>query len=264
MNQAGICHLSVAPIRSGPSHKEEMVNQMLFGETYEIKETSEDWVFIKTLHDDYHGWVDIKQVHLISENTFQKIQALSQLHTTELVQLIFNHEKKCFIPILMGSVIPYLNGKVFYIDDTQYTYEGDTIGVRKNVSAEGIIETSKMYLNTPYLWGGRSPFGIDCSGLVQMIFKINGIQLKRDAHDQAQQGETISFISDAKAGDVAFFDNAEGQIVHTGIITGKGTILHASGSVRYDSIDHYGIFNYNENKYTHKLRLIKRYLHEKS
>lgn len=263
MNSFGFCHLSVSPLRKEPSDKEEMVNQLLFGEVFEILEEKDNWWYIKTLHDDYPGWLDKKQGVIISGETLQKVSAIKPLHTTELVQLIFSHSQRCFIPLVIGSVIPYLNNKVFFIDDKQYTYEGDTCTTGQ-AEIKKILDTAQMYQHAPYLWGGKTPFGIDCSGFIQMVFKINGINLKRDAHQQAVDGETISFISDAQSADVVFFDNEEGHIIHAGLIVGKNKIMHACGKVRIDSIDHYGIFNYDTNKYTHKLRLIKRYVNEQS
>ncbi|NTW32657.1 MAG: C40 family peptidase, partial [Bacteroidetes bacterium] len=121
-----------------------------------------------------------------------------------------------------------------------------------------IVENAYMYLDAPYLWGGRSPFGIDCSGFVQMVYKLIGIRLPRDASQQASQGTTINFLSEAVPGDIAFFDNEDGIIVHTGIIINNGQIIHASGRVRIDNLDHEGIFQVKTKKYTHKLRLIKR------
>ena len=180
-------------------------------------------------------------------------------YTGDLVQLIYNHQKNRFIPLVFGSSIPYLNNNDFYIDEFKYTFEGELITVAKSSSAQ-LLEAAQLFLSAPYLWGGRTPFGVDCSGFIQMIFKVNGVFLKRDAHQQAQVGETINFISDALPGDVAFFENADGMIVHTGLMIGKNKIMHASGSVRIDAIDHHGIFNYTENKYTHHLRIIKRYL----
>jgi len=261
MNNYGICNLAVVALREAPSHKSEMVNQLLFGELFEVKEVNKEWWYVQCIHDSYLGWLDSKQVILISEGTFAKINGIKPLHTTELVQLIYDHQYKRYFPIVTGSVIPYLNDKTFYIDEYKFSYEGETIETSKP-QIKNIIETAQLYLNAPYLWGGRSPFGIDCSGFIQMVYKINGVNLKRDAYQQAMMGETLSFISDAHLGDVAFFDNEDGQIIHVGLIIGKNKIMHASGLVRIDTIDHLGIFNYHENKYTHKLRLIKRYIDE--
>jgi len=108
------------------------------------------------------------------------------------------------------------------------------------------------------LWGGRSPFGIDCSGFTQMVYKLCGMPLKRDAWMQAEQGQDIHLLDETQPGDLAFFDNEEGRIIHVGILTTKNRIIHASGKVRLDSIDHQGIFNSETKRYTHNLRLLKR------
>jgi len=121
-----------------------------------------------------------------------------------------------------------------------------------------VIDNAMMYLNSPYLWGGRTPFGIDCSGFSQMVYRLNGVDLPRDAHEQAEVGTTLSFVEESESGDLAFFDNNEGKIIHVGIILDSNSIIHASGKVRVDKIDQQGIFNQNSGIHTHKLRLIKK------
>ena len=259
MSSFGICHIAITPLRVDPTSKSEMVSQLLFGELFQLMEINEDWWYIKSWHDEYLGWVDKKQVLLISDACFEKFAALKPYYSNELVQLIHNHQLNRYMPVVFGSTIPYLTDNSFFIDEVKYTFEGEVIAVNKSTQ-DNILETAHMYLNAPYLWGGRSPFGIDCSGFIQMVFMVNGINLRRNAQQQAQAGETVDFISDAVPGDVVFFDNIDGEIIHTGLIIEKNKIMHASGSVRIDIIDHYGIYNYEDNKYTHKLRLIKRYL----
>ena len=121
-----------------------------------------------------------------------------------------------------------------------------------------MIKNAFYFLNSPYLWGGRTPFGIDCSGFVQIAARLSGISLPRDTQEQAEEGEIINLISEAKPGDLAFFDNIDGRIIHVGIILENGQIIHASGKVRIDTIDHQGIFNEESKKYSHQLRVIKR------
>jgi cell wall-associated NlpC family hydrolase len=152
-----------------------------------------------------------------------------------------------------------MKDKRFTIDEDAYSFDGQAF-LSGNSTREAIVDTALMYLNSPYLWGGRSPFGIDCSGLVQMVYRIHGYKLLRDAAMQSSQGTQVSFVEAAEPGDVAFFENQEGQIIHTGILLAGGKIIHASGRVRIDDIDHEGIYNRELNKYTHKLRLIKSFL----
>ena len=121
-----------------------------------------------------------------------------------------------------------------------------------------IVHKAFLFLNTPYLWGGKTPFGIDCSGFTQLVYKLCGHTLLRDAKDQATQGEVLSFIEESEPGDLAFFDNEEGVITHVGIIMQDYFIIHASGKVRIDVLDHSGIYNTDTKKHTHKLRVIKR------
>ncbi len=113
-------------------------------------------------------------------------------------------------------------------------------------------------MNAPYLWGGKTPFGIDCSGFTQMVYKLNGHALLRDASEQASQGIALSFIEESEPGDLAFFDNSEGQIIHVGIIMEDNHIIHAHGKVRIDRLDHSGIYNIDKKIHTHKLRVIKK------
>ena len=159
-------------------------------------------------------------------------------------------------PIPLGSSLPYYENTSVKIDGTLFTYEGTTYtGIHEK---DRLINTAFMYLNTPYLWGGKSPFGIDCSGFTQMVYKLCGYKLLRDASQQATQGEVLSFIEESEPGDLAFFDNNDGDIIHVGIIMKDNYIIHAHGKVRIDRIDHSGIYNIDTRRHTHKLRVIKK------
>jgi len=242
----GICKLSNIPVRKEPSGTSEMVNMLLFGEQYEIIEKQNEWLNIIGLYDGYSGWINIKQhtelfgecgnSHIISNFPFVKASINNTTHF-----------------LLPGSEIFNFNGNVAEIDTETITLN-DSISIDKQT----IVETALQYINAPYLWGGRSPFGIDCSGFTQVVFKIHGIKLKRDAYQQAEQGETVAFREIALPGDLAFFDNTEGKITHTGIMLDADRIIHASGQVRIDRIDQYGIIHSESGEYSHKLRIIKR------
>jgi cell wall-associated NlpC family hydrolase len=145
-----------------------------------------------------------------------------------------------------------LAGRKYSLDGGDLVSPGLEEDLRAYIAARAI-----QYLNAPYLWGGKSIFGIDCSGFVQTICKMAGIRLERDAARQALQGTLVSFSAEARQGDLAFFDNHEGRIVHSGIILEGGRIIHASGRVRIDKLDHHGIFCQETGKYTHQLRLIR-------
>jgi len=255
----GICHLSVVPCRFEPSDRSEMVTQLLFGETVKIYEEKKgDWRRIKTAFDDYDCWVDKKQITEISIEEFDDINDKSRVLSGELVHVIHNKSTEEFIPIVLGSFLPNYNKNKVSFNVTDYVFDGLTFDTSKESLKNKLVENAYLYLNTPYLWGGRSPFGIDCSGFTQLLYKLNGVKLPRDASQQAKVGQTLSFVEESEAGDLAFFDNEEGNIIHVGMVLDNNRIIHASGKVRIDRLDHQGIYNVDTNKYSHRLRLIKK------
>jgi cell wall-associated NlpC family hydrolase len=154
----------------------------------------------------------------------------------------------------LGASLSFLNHGDINISN--YNFEGTKISGTK--TKDCLLNTAFMFLNAPYLWGGKTPFGVDCSGFTQMVYKLNGHKLMRDASQQSKQGEALSFIEESEPGDLAFFDNEEGNIIHVGIIMEDNYIIHASGKVRIDRLDHLGIYNAEANKHTHRLRVIKK------
>jgi cell wall-associated NlpC family hydrolase len=253
-----ICNLSIVPVRAKPADDSEMTTQLLFGELMEIQGVHKGWTKIKMTFDDYEGWVDMKQICNLSEETFRKFNDFPPHLTLDVVSILKNITEDYMFPVLLGSSLPYIVNNTFYIEELKYQYESEVTDSNKKGNVEDLIKHAFMYLYTPYLWGGRSPFGIDCSGFVQMAFRFCGIKFPRDAWQQAELGVGVGFIDQAKVGDIAFFENDDGKIIHTGILLGKDKIIHASGFVRIDKIDHEGIFNESLKKYTHKLRIIKR------
>jgi gamma-D-glutamyl-L-lysine dipeptidyl-peptidase len=254
----GICNLSIVPCRKEPSDRSEMVTQLLFGDHFEILEITGSWCRIRHAYDDYECWVDKKQFLRIEQHTFDILNNTAIFCANELVQVITHNNTKQLFPVVIGSSLPNFDNGECVIENQSYLYDGAFISGPLPFTKSGIIEMSMMYLNAPYLWGGKTPFGIDCSGFTQMIYKLNGVKLKRDAYQQAEQGETLSFVEEAEPGDLAFFDNDEGRIVHVGIVMENNRIIHASGKVRIDGFDHQGIFNNDKKDYSHRLRLLKR------
>ena len=239
----GIILELAVPMRHEPSDRAEMVNQLLYGEQYEILEQEEKWIRIKTIHDSYEGWVDRKQ-H--SENKFELLEGD---YCNAYVTL--KHKQRGELSLTPGSFLP---SKEILSDFNFEIVEYNQ--VRKNLR-----EACMLFQNAPYLWGGRTPYGIDCSGFTQLVFRIIGVSIPRDASEQVELGEQILFIEESNEGDLAFFDNAEGKITHVGIIrkeNGVHKIIHASGRVRIDNLDHNGIYNEETQSYSHKLRTIKK------
>lgn len=242
----GICNLSIVPVRIVDSDKSEMINQLIYGDIIEILEEKEKWVKIKSVFDDYIGWIDKKQYFKIDDNI--TVDLKNPVYSIDLVEFIENNNNE-LVTIPIGSDISN-------ISLMNHKFDGKTISGKNNRNS--IVDTALLFLNSPYLWGGKTPFGIDCSGFTQMVYKINGYKLSRDSKDQANQGETLSFIEESEAGDLAFFNNDQGDIIHVGIILQNNHIIHASGKVRIDRIDHSGIYNNDLNKHTHSLRYIKK------
>jgi cell wall-associated NlpC family hydrolase len=255
----GICILSIVPCRKEASGKSEMVTQLLFGEHYTVLEDTGDWIRIITAFDEYECWISAKQHTRISDQTFKNLSKHPQLYTSDLVQVMHNKLSNTGFPVTIGSVLPLYNKHQCSFDAWLFGFDGVVCEAKKTGSKE-LIHTSLLFMNAPYLWGGKSPFGIDCSGFTQLVFKLNGIKLPRDSQQQVELGHPLSFVEEAEAGDLAFFDNEEGRIVHVGILLDNKQIIHASGSVRIDKFDHYGIFNTDMGKYSHMLRVIKRIL----
>ena len=246
--QYGICNLGIVPLRLEPTDKSEQVSQLLYGDFFKILEQRKQWNKIRLHFDKYEGWIDNKQYVEISKEHYTKLKNEPPKLSSDLVEFIQN-ENEQLLAIPMGSS---LNG----LQVLGHKHDGNIIeGVRPK---EQITITAFNYLNTPYLWGGKTPFGIDCSGFTQMVYKLNGHKLLRDASMQATQGTVLSFIEESEPGDLAFFDNDEGQIVHVGIILKDNYIIHAHGKVRIDRLDHSGIYNVDKNKHSHKLRVIKK------
>lgn len=255
-----IATTSIIPLRASADDRSEMVSQLLFGEIVRIDEIYLKWCKITNVFDGYMGWVDPKQLTIIDEQSASKLLNSEVLFTKEIITNVYDLETKQEISLLYGShLMGYSNGKITILNKDVIIRESP-LALKINTTREAIITNAKKFIGAPYLWGGKSPFGVDCSGLTQTIFKVCGIKLPRDASEQAKLGNLIDFVGDSQEGDLAFFENEIGDVVHVGIVLKNQRILHASGQVRVDILDHNGIFNEKTKEYTHKLRFIKSYL----
>ena len=251
----GICNLSIVALKAAPSDSSEMVSQILFGEVFTILEQQKYWSKIQLASDGFEGFIDHKQFEKISEDLYQKLLIVPKVYAGEFIDFITDSTNG-LLTIPIGSSLPFFADNHFFINSKKYNYQGKVFTEKLNKSE--IIRNAFTFLNAPFLWGGKTPFGIDCSGFTQMVYKLNGYKLFRDASQQANQGEALSFIEESEPGDLAFFDNAEGNITHVGIIMEDNHIIHAHGKVRIDRLDHSGIYNTDKNIHTHKLRVIKK------
>lgn len=244
------CPLSVVPVRKDPSDRAELVSQWLFGETAEVLGTAPKWALLRFHHDGYEGWVDRKQ--LAPAGSLDPHTVRSLLRTEEV------HTRSGILDIFFGAVLPSYRDNCFRLGEQKVHFQGRTTNTPVRDRAELCDLFVATWSNAPYLWGGRTPMGVDCSGLSQHFFLAQGQVIPRDAHQQAGLGTTVELIDLARAGDLAFFDNEEGRITHVGIVLTEGRILHASGRVRIDRLDHQGIYDEAAARYSHQLRLVKR------
>ena len=245
----GICPLSIVPIRSHADDTTGIISQLLYGEHFKILEKRKHWSRIRVAHDHQEGWIYNKQLVSIEENDYKSLDADKNLKIASDIVSHVCTENGTLIPVLLGSTI---SGS----DLLNHSHEGAIVQGKSPKST--LAETALLYVNAPYLWGGKTPFGIDAPGLTQMVYKINGHRLNRSAEEQSKQGEPLSFIEESEPGDLAFFDDKEGIIDHVGIILEDNYIIHAHGRVRIDRLDHTGIFNVEQRTYSHQLRVIKK------
>ena len=251
-----VCCVPVSAVRKDPSHRSEIVTQQLFGEKSMITDTAPDgWARIQMKYDGYEGWVQISHLTALDEEYYLRVD--KDLAGEWVNEIMFNGHP---MMVPMGSSLgAFRNGTAFWRRNS-VQYKGKPWNPEEvEISPKLIKQIAYKYLNTSYLWGGKSVFGIDCSGYSQMVFKFLNIALPRDSSVQATQGITVNFLQEAKCGDLAFFDNEEGKITHVGILLNDHEIIHASGKVRLDKIDTEGILNLDNKTRTHKLRIIKRY-----
>lgn len=249
-----------APLRALPADSSEMVSQLLFGDLVELLEEEKKWKRIRNVSDGYEGWIDQKAIVAVDQTWLDSIVAWDYLLEDSLKLRLCFPGAEDVLRLSLGARLPKLFGDdqgLLKIGDFQIPISG--IADNSLAAKADWKQMSARYLGTPYLWGGKSLAGIDCSGFTQIVFAMQGIQLPRDAAQQISVGTEVSF-AERKAGDLAYFANAAGKIIHVGIVLEGNEIRHASGTVHDDWLNESGIQHKLTEKQTHSLVSIKRIL----
>ena len=252
----GVCMVAVIPVRKAPKEQSEMISQLVFGEYYNIDETMEQWLRITNLFDHFSGWIDRK--------FFQEAGLVKGMES-RIGTVLYSNIAEIEMPDGSSQLIPAGSNLPCY-EEANHEF---TIGIQKFrirplmgdlllPASQKVFETARRFMNTPYLWGGRSVFGFDCSGFMQTVYKIHGVSLQRETSQQVSSGKEIAVLNDSVPGDLAFFCNIEGKVNHVGMVLAGRQIIHCSGWVRIDRLDERGIFNRERDTYTHRLKEVRR------
>lgn len=249
--QYGICSLSIVPVYESPDEASGMVSQLLYGEVFKVPESRKNWSRVRAFLDQSEGWIRNTQLQFIEETAYNELGgSIACGCASDLISHI-ESEEGLLLPVPLGASVGGATA-------LNHQHEGEVFPLQQR--KQNLVSTALMFLNSPELKGGRSPFGIDAPGLSQLVYKTQGVLLKRQPDQQALQGSPLSFIEESEPGDLAFFDGPEGVINHVGIIMGDNYLVHCHGKVRVDRLDHTGIFNTELRNYTHSLRVIVKIL----
>ncbi|MCH5327760.1 MAG: C40 family peptidase [Coprobacter sp.] len=252
--QKAIAKYPVIPMRKAKSETSEMVNQLIYGEAFTILQEEDRWSYVESAVDGYRGWIDRKMTCIVDEAVWQSSQETCFIVSSPFAE-IYDTVSGTTVILSSGSRLPSY-------DDTLQTFSlgplsgrliaGSVIDPRWRGTG-ALLNDARKWLNAPYMWGGRHILGTDCSGFIQTVFAIQGIKLPRDARDQALCGRRLAPDEVSAPGDLAFFSDAEGRVVHVGIVITPSTLIHSSGSVRIDTLDERGIYRKDFDTYTHTL-----------
>lgn len=258
-NKYGVVLQPLVAARLSASERSEMVTQYLFGDILLVEKEDSEFYFVTSLYDNYSGWVCKGSIHLVGDVSLLELKT-TYMSTAQLAD-VFNLSDRSIIRLPLGSrLIGYneLNGR-FGINGCEYQIHPSFVVNTQPASLEGILETAFSFKNAPYLWGGKTTLGIDCSGFVQQVYAIHGFELPRDARQQVEVGSAVDTLADAKQGDLLFFSSTvSSDISHVGLFLDSNRVIHASINVHVDSLDDVGIINKTTGSHSHLLKAIRR------
>lgn len=254
----GLITMPVVPVRAAEDNRSEMITQLLFGEYVAIGVQNDKWVHITALADSTSGWVDKKMIRIVNDTEFQKSLKQEKLPLFRPYNIIYNIRTNQTKLVPGGSIIYGLDGDEFRIGNEKWSLIEPVEKPAIPYPVHQLLEVAADFLNAPALWGGKTILGMDCSGFTQLVFSIAGYQIPRFAANQVESGINVDFLSEALPGDLAFFEDEEGQINHVGILLDATKVIHVSGFVKIESIDSQGIISSDTGEYTHQLRVVRR------
>lgn len=257
-NAYAIGRFTAAALRAKKRENAEMISQLLLGEPVRVLDHEGEWARVQCADDGFEGFIRAHQLLPVDELTFLQ-QKNNPAFCLDLFAPILGDNNG--LPVTIGARLPAFDGIHLRLNDRRYTFSGQAV-MSRDLTADGnlMLKLARKLLFAPHLTGGRTPTGIDAPGLVQLVARIVDLQLPRTAEAQVGCGRPVDFIVQCQTADLAFFDDKRGNINHVGLLLPDSRIIHVYDRVRIDAIDHYGIFNYELGRYTHRLRIVKRLL----
>ena len=250
--------LATAAVRARPRLDAALTSQLLFGEPVLLLQNLGEYQRVRCPEDGFEGFVRTDQLLAVPEDVF--VAQLSRpAFNLDLFSMLRGPQQG--VPITFGARLADFDGLRLQHGGQYFEYSGQAALTDDiTASADTLLRLAYKWLYVPGMHGGRTPMGVDPVAFVQLVYRILNLRLPRRADAMVERGELVDFVVQAQVGDVAFFDNAKRKIEHVGLLLPDSKILHVGDRVRVDALDHYGIFNYDLGRYTHRLRVVKRVL----